>query len=145
MTSKREEILTALMRKIVSLETPDIKVFRNLDAPQKIPTGGIIIVRDNEAAKETEVFLNPLTYVYELVITVEIMVQHQDCEKRVYMLDDLLVKVGKLISANSSLNNLVEWMEAKPAEFTEESIEGAATVRSADVPVVIRFSSFQAD
>ncbi len=55
-------------------------------------------------------------------------------------LDLLLFLLEKVIDGDRTLNGLAEYVEAKTAEFADESIEGAATVRSAVVPVLVRFS-----
>jgi hypothetical protein len=52
----------------------------------------------------------------------------------------LLFLLEKVIDGDRTLNGLAEYVEAKTAEFADESIEGAATVRSAVVPVLVRFS-----
>jgi hypothetical protein len=138
-TSKREAIVQALVRAISVLENADTKVYRNLDKPLKIHTDGMIILRDNEAAKEIEVLLNPLSYTYELAVQLEVMVQHQDSNERSGMLDLLLSRLEVVINENCTLNGLAEHVEAKSAEFHDEPIEGAATIRIATVPVIVRF------
>jgi hypothetical protein len=138
-TSKREAIVQALIQAISVLEDADTKVYRNLDKPLTIPSGGMIILRDNEAAKEVDTLLNPLSYTYELTIQLEVMVQHQDADTRSRVLNFLLSMLEGVITGNPTLNGLAEWCELKPAEFHDEPIEGAATVRSAVVPVVVRY------
>ena len=138
--SKRESIVLALAKEITVLEDDDIRVYRNLDKPQKIPADGIIIIRDNDAAKEIDVLLNPVTYIFELIVQLEVMVQHQDANVRTKRLDELLLRIERVININRTINGLAEWVELKSAEFQDESIEGAATIRAAIVPVVVRFS-----
>jgi len=138
MPSVREQVLTALYTKLKALESSSVKVYRNLDKPQKLPSLGIIIVRDGTAG-DPEVLLSPLTYIYEHSALLEIMTQHADAATRDSQLDSLLASIGGIIAANRSLDNLAEWMEARAPEFLEEPIEGAATVKSATVPVMIRF------
>jgi hypothetical protein len=67
------------------------------------------------------------------------MTQHADATTRDNQLDGLLTAIGNVITANRSLDNLAEWMEARAPEFQAEPIEGAATVKSASVAVLIRF------
>jgi hypothetical protein len=140
MTSKREQILSALTTKIKILESANIKVYRNLDKPQKIPSGGIIILRDG-GGEEPEVLLSPLTYIYEHIVTLEVMVQNPDSAARDSALDDLLVNIGAIINANRTLNGLAEWVEARIPDFEEEPIDGAASVRTAIVQVMVRFNT----
>jgi hypothetical protein len=51
----------------------------------------------------------------------------------------LLISIGRILIADHSLNGLVEWMEPQVPEFREEPIEGAATIRSATVPIKVQF------
>ena len=141
MTSKREQILSALYTKVKALESATVKVYRNLDKPQKVPTGGIIILRDG-AAEEPEVLLSPLTYIFEHYVMLEAMVQNPDPAARNTALDALLANVGAVVSANRTLDGLAEWIEAKAPDFQEEPIEGAATLHTATVQIMVRFFTF---
>jgi hypothetical protein len=138
MTSKREQVLERLETKLKTLETANIKVYRNLDKPQKIPAGGIIILRDG-GGEEPEVLLSPLTYIYEHLVTAEIMVQSIDPTIRNSTIDALLVGIGSVINTNRTLDGLAEWIEARSPEFQEEPIEGAASIRTATVLIMVRF------
>lgn len=142
MTSKREQVLDRLATKLKTLETASLKVYRNLDKPQKIPSGGIVILRDG-GGEEPEVLLSPLTYIYEHLVTAEIMVQNPDPTIRNSTIDALLVGIGSVINANRTLDGLAEWIEARSPEFQEEPIEGAASIRTATVLIMVRF--FTAD
>jgi len=138
MTSKREQVINTLHTKLKILDSATVKVYRNLDKPQKIPSGGIIILRDG-ASDEPEVLLSPLTYIYEQLVTLEVMVQNPDSATRDTALDTLLANIGSVINAYRTLDGLAEWVEARSPEFEEEPIEGAASVRTATLQVMVRF------
>jgi len=138
MTSMREQVISRFYTKLKTLETTQVKVYRNLDKPQKVTTGGIIILRDG-SAEDPEVFLSPVTYIFEHLVTLEVMVQNPDSATRDASLDALLVSIGNIINANRTMDGLAEWVESHVPEFTEDAIEGAATVRLATVQVMIRF------
>ena len=138
MPSKREQILSTLYAKMKALETTRIKVYRNLDKPPTMPDTGIIVLRDG-SEEEPEVLLSPLTYIYEHLVTAEIMVQSPDPALRDSILDALLVSIGGVINANRTLDGLAEWIEARSPDFQEESIEGAASIRTATVLIMVRF------
>jgi hypothetical protein len=136
----REQVLDALFARLKTLESDQLKVFRNLDKPQKVPEEGIVILRDGSSA-EPEVLLSPLTYIYEHDALLEVVVQNPDQAARDAALDELLTIIGGAISADRTLGGLAEWIEARAPEFQDEPIEGAATIHSAAVPVMIRFST----
>jgi len=142
MPSKREQVLDRLFTKLKTLETATLKVYRNLDKPQVVPSSGIVVLRDG-VAQDPEVLLSPLTYIYEQLATLEVMVQNPDPATRDTLLDTLLVALSGVITANRTLDGLAEWVEARSPEFQEEPIEGAASIRAATVPVMVR--SFTSD
>jgi hypothetical protein len=88
MSSRREQILSALFANLQALETSHVKVYRNQDKPQKVE-GGLVIMRDG-ASEQPEVLLSPLTYIYEHIVPVEVMVQDADAAARDSELDALL-------------------------------------------------------
>ncbi|MFZ4542255.1 MAG: hypothetical protein ACOYNL_10785 [Rickettsiales bacterium] len=138
MPSKREQVLSTLLAKMKALETSSIKVYRNLDMPPQVPDTGMIILRDG-TEEEPEVLLSPLTYIYEHLVTAEVIVQESDAALRDSQIDSLLVSIGSVINANRTLNGLAEWVEARSPDFQQEPIEGAATIRTASVLIMIRY------
>jgi hypothetical protein len=138
MTSKREQVLNALYTAVKTLEGANLKVYRNLDKPQPIPSGGLIVLRDG-TGEDPEVLLSPLTYIYEHIVTMEVMVQNASSATRDTALDALLVSIGAIITANRTLGGLAEWVEARSPDFVDDPIEGAASVRLATVGVMVRF------
>ncbi len=140
MPSKREQVLDRLTTKLKTLEGATLKVYRNLDKPQQVSSGGMIVLRDGASA-EPEMLLSPLTYIYEHLAAVEVLVQHPDPAIRDSTLDALLVSIGGIINANRTLDGLAEWVEARSPEFQEEPIEGAASIRAATVLIMVRFAT----
>jgi hypothetical protein len=65
MTSKREQVLNTLYTKLKTLESATLKIYRNLDKPQKITSGGVVNIHDG-ASEEPEVLLSPLTYILSI-------------------------------------------------------------------------------
>ena len=141
MPSKREQVLDRLATKLKTIETATLKVYRNLEKSQQIPSGGMIVMRDG-VAEEPEILLSPLTYIYEQLIAVEVMVQNPDPAARDALLDGVLVAVSGVIAANRTLDGLAEWVEARSPEFQEDPIEGAASIRVATVQVMARFFTY---
>ena len=137
MSSVREQILSALFGNLRALETSTVKAYRNLDKPQKVE-GGMIIMRDG-AAEQPDVLLSPLTYIYQHLINIEVLVQNSDASTRDSQLDTLLAAIGGIITGDRSLGGLAEWVEAEAPAFIEEPIEGAPTVKMAQLSVMVRF------
>ncbi len=53
MASKRERIVEAVVT-LVQGALPGVKVQRNADKPERIPSSGVVIVRDGEAAARVD-------------------------------------------------------------------------------------------
>ena len=139
MSSVREQVLSALFTNLQALETSTVKVYRNLDKPQKVE-GGLIIMRDG-ASEQPETLLSPLTYIYQHLVQVEVLVQNSDAAARDSQLDAMLAGIGGVIIADRSLGGIAEWTEAEAPAFVEEPIEGAASVKMAQLSVMVRFTT----
>ena len=85
MPSTREQILSALFSAIQTIASAHVKVYRNMDKPQKIDDG-LIIMRDGESG-EPEILLSPLTYIYQHQVQLEISVQNADASVRDSQMD----------------------------------------------------------
>ena len=70
MASRREEVLDAI-KALVAGALPNADVKRNLDKPERVAPGGLVIIRDGDPG-EPEVLLSPLTYVYEHRVPIEV-------------------------------------------------------------------------
>ena len=85
MTSKREEVLDAI-KTLVASALPNADVKRNLAKPERIPPGGLAIIRDGDPG-EPEVILSPLIYVYTHRIPIELAAYETPSETRERVLD----------------------------------------------------------
>lgn len=139
MPSVREQILSAFFAELKTLESSLIKVTRNPDKLMKVPEKGAIITLQDGDSGEPEVLLSPLTYIYEHVATVEIVVNTAYTQSQGTSLDDLLMIIDNLILADRTLGGLAEWIEARAPEFVQEAVDGAPAFRAATVGVLMRF------
>jgi hypothetical protein len=110
MTSKREQVLDAVVT-LITAAAPEAKVERNLAKPERIPPGGLVIVRDGDPG-EPEVTLSPLTYVFSHRIPIEIAV-HQANDPREQALDAILGQIGIEVAGNRTLWGLCDFLEAE--------------------------------
>lgn len=90
--SKREIVLNALFER---LSTLDVAVKRNDPLPQKIPDGGLVILRDGNVG-EPEILLSPPCYIFTHRAELEVIVQKETPAERDQALDWLLVEIGEL-------------------------------------------------
>ena len=140
MASKREQVLAQLLTQLKTIESATLKIYRNMDKPQTIQSGGLVIMRDGDSP-EPEVLLSPLTYIYEHYVSLDVMVQDAVVASRDSKMDTLLVNIGTVLIANRTLGGLAEWVEPSAADIIEDPVEGAGTIRTASVRVMVRYAT----
>lgn len=134
MSSKREQVLDAL-KGLIGTALPDADVKRNLAKPERIPPGGLVIMRDGEPG-DPEVMLSPLTYVYTHRIPVEISVYESASDPREAVFDTLLGMIGTAIAADRTLGGLCDFLEAEAPTTDDIETAGAVAGRWADIAIL---------
>ena len=140
--SARETAIAALTSRLVTSlasRNPAPVVLRGETIPQRIPAGGLVVVRDGETVDETPI-LSPLAWQIEHRAEVEVTVAGATPAARTMLLDGLLVDIAAAISANRTLGGVVEWAQPGGATFEDVEFEGAAAARAASVPVTLFFT-----
>ena len=133
MTTQRETILAALHARLSALQATTL---RGDVLPERIPTDGLLILRDGEPG-EPDVTLSPLTYHYQHRVEIEAVVQGPD---RDGAFDMLCACIGAALAADRTLGGLCDWVEAEAPQPVDLPVEGAASLKAA----VIRVSLFYA-
>lgn len=133
MPTPRENILTALHER---LSTQSATVLRGDVLPERIPSAGILILRDGEPG-EPEVTLSPMTYHYEHRAEVEAVVQGA---ARDTTFDAVCASIGAALAADRTLGGLCDWVEAEAPRSVDLPIEGAASLKAAVITVVLHYS-----
>lgn len=134
--SVRELALTALSARLsaaLALRNPAAKLLRNETVPQRLPPGGLVVLRDGETGEETAI-LSPLAWQIEHRAVVEVVAASTA------LLDALLVEIGAAIIADRTLGGTVEWAQPGAPGFDDVETEGAAAVRAAAIPVTLVFT-----
>jgi hypothetical protein len=111
MPSKRETVLGAV-KALVAAALPGADLKRNLAKPERIPPGGLIVIRDGDPG-EQDVTLSPISYLYAHRIPVEIVAFESATLTREEVLDGMLAAIGAAIVANRQPGGLVDWIEAE--------------------------------
>ena len=134
MPSIRETILNALYVRLSALPGTAL---RGEVLPERIPTAGLLILRDGEPG-EPEVTLSPLTYHYQHRAEIEAVVQGTD---RDAAFDTLIASIGMALAADRTLGGLCDWVEAEAPQPVDLPVEGAASLKAAVIPVVLHYST----
>jgi hypothetical protein len=134
MTSKREQVLDAV-KALVAAALPNADVKRNLAKAERIPPGGLVIVRDGEPG-DPEVMLSPLTYIYTHRMPIEVAAYETSSQPREQMLDEMLGAIGAAVAADRTLGGLCDFLEAEAPSTDDVETAGARAGRWADAAII---------
>ena len=135
MPSKRETVLAALHARLQTLTAP---VLRGEVLPERIPSTGLIILRDGKPG-DPEVTLSPLTYFYEHRAELEVVIQSGTGRDALF--DALAASIGAALATNRTLGGLCDWVEAEAPEPVDLPIEGAAALKAAVITIVLHYAT----
>lgn len=133
--TKREDVLSALF---LGLQSLDATVLRGDVLPERVPSAGIMILRDGDPG-EPEVTLSPLAYHYEHRAEIEVVVQGATSRNETF--DALVAALGSILASDRTLGGLCDWVEPQAPEPVDLPIEGAASLKAAVVPVVLHYAT----
>lgn len=134
MSSKREQVLDAI-KALLSSALPNADVRRNLAKPERIPPGGLVVVRDGDPG-EPEVMLSPLVYVYSHRIPIELAAYETSSQSPEQVLDEMLGSIGVAVSGDRTLGGLCDFIEAQAPATDDVETAGARAGRWADAAIV---------
>jgi hypothetical protein len=140
---QREAAIAALYARLqpaLAARDPAPLVLRNETVPQRLPPGGLVVLRDGETAEETPI-LSPLAWAIEHRAEVEVTVAGATSAARAALLDALLADVAAAIAADRTLGGAVEWAQPGGPGFEDVEFEGAAAARAASVPITLFFTA----
>ena len=134
MPSTRETILQALL---AALQTVPATVLRGEVLPERVPAGGLLILRDGEPG-EPEVTLSPLAYHYQHRAEIEAVVQGA---ARDTAFDTLTASIGTALAADRTLGGLCDWVEAEAPRLIDLPVEGAPSLKAAVISVILHYTT----
>ena len=135
MPTTRETVLAALHARLQPLAALTL---RDEVLPERIPTAGLIILRDGQPG-EPEVTLSPLRYHYQHRAELEVVVQASN--GRTSAFDDLIAAIGAALESDRTLCGLCDWVEPEAPASVDLPIEGAAALKAAIITVVLHYTT----
>ena len=137
--SKAEQLLEALR---AVLETPPgASVERNSVLPEKIPDGGLIILRDGDPGEPEQALGGFGSTYYQHAVEIEVYVEEGDAATRDIAFDNLLRQVGAALDADVTLGGLAFGLTYGRPEPTIEAIAGAPAIKAATLTVTVDYES----
>ena len=136
MTSRREQVLAALLLRLQSDLTTNVR--RNEVLPERVPAEGLVILRDGDPG-EPDVTLNPRSEFYSHRVEIEAYMARDPAGGSEAALDALLGTIGTALSMDPSLGGLAENLTPSAPETGALAIEGAAPILTARLIVTVEY------
>ena len=134
MLSARETILAALYARLSMLPA---RALRGDVLPERIPTEGLLILRDGEPG-EPEVTLSPLAYHYQHRAEIEAVVQGPDRDAD---FDTLTASIGAALTEDRTLGGLCDWVEAEAPQPVDLPVDGGTSLKAAVITLVLHYTT----
>ena len=139
MPSKIEQILTALTDRLRAVLKA--KVERNTAAPEKIPAGGLIVLRDGDPGEPEQALGGVGSVYYSHAVEIEVYVEAADAAKRDAAFDALVQKIGAAFDADPALGGLAFGMTYGRPEIDTEAVAGAPAIKSGTIETIVEYET----
>jgi len=137
--SKAEQVLDAL-RGVLDL-VPGAVVQRNSVLPEKIPAGGLIILRDGDPGEPEQALGGFGSTYYQHAVEIEVYVEEGDAAARDAAFDALLQQIGAALEADPTLSGLAFGPTYGRPEPSIEAVPGAPAIKAATLTVTVDYES----
>jgi hypothetical protein len=137
--SKAEQVLEGLR---AALETVSGGVVqRNSVLSEKVPGGGLIILRDGDPGEPEQTLGGFGSTYYQHAVEIEVYVEEGDAAARDAAFDDLLQQIGVALAADPTLGDLAFGITYGRPEPAIEAVAGAPAIKSATLTVTVDYES----
>ncbi len=133
MPSKTEQVLTALGDRLRTV--PRAKIERNTAAPEKIPAGGLIVLRDGDPGEPEQVLGGVGSVYYAHAVEIEIYVEAGGTSARDAVFDNLVQEIGAVLDGDPTLGGLAFGMTYARPEIETEAVVGAPAIKTGAIEV----------
>jgi hypothetical protein len=137
--SKAEQVLNALKALLEAI--PDAVVQRNNVLPEKVPAGGLIIVRDGDPGEPEQALGGFGSTYYQHAVEIELYVEEGNAAARDAAFDDLLQQIGVALEGAPTLGGLAFGLTYGRPEPAIEAVAGAPAIKSATLTVTVDYES----
>jgi hypothetical protein len=137
--SKAEQVIDALNALLETI--PDAVVERNSVLPEKIPNGGLIILRDGDPGEPEQALGGFGSTYHQHAVEIEVYVEEGDAAARDIAFDDLLQQIGTVLDADPTLGGLAFGLIYGRPETSIEAIAGAPAIKSGTLIVTVDYDT----
>jgi hypothetical protein len=137
--SKAEQVLDTLK---TLLETvPGATTDRNSVLPEKIPDGGLIILRDGDPGEPEQALGGFGSTYYQHAIEIEVYVEEGDAAARDAAFDALLQQIGAALDADPTLSGLAFGLTYGRPEPAIEAVSGGPAIKSGTLIMTVEYET----
>jgi hypothetical protein len=138
-SSKAEQVLEGVKSLLETI--PDAVVERNSVLLEKVPGGGLIILRDGDPGEPEQALGGFGSTYYQHAVEIEVYVEQGDAAARDAAFDALLQQIGVALEADPTLAGLAFGLTYGRPEPAIEAIAAAPAIKSATLTVTIDYES----
>jgi hypothetical protein len=120
---------------------PAAVVQRNSVLPEKIPDGGLIILRDGDPGEPEQALGGFGDAYYQHAVEIEVYVEEGNAVARDAAFDALLQQVGAALEADPTLGGLAFGLTYCRPETSIEAVSGALAIKTATLSVTIDYET----
>jgi hypothetical protein len=137
--SKAEQMLGALKALLETI--PHAVVARNSVLPEKIPYGGMIILRDGDPGEPEQALGGFGNAYHQHAVEIEVYVEEGNTAARDAAFDALLQQIGAGLEAEPTLGGLAFGLTYGRPEPAIEAVIGAPAIKSATLTVTVDYET----
>lgn len=139
MASRSEQVLIALVDRLRALS--DISVERNSALPERVPDGGLVVVRDGDPGEPEQALGGFASVYYRHGIELELYAESGDQAIRDQTFDDLATAIGAALDADPTLGGLVFGMTYGRPEIMTDAVEGGPGIKTGTITLVLDYEA----
>ena len=137
--SKAEQVLDALKARLETV--PDAAVERNSVLPEKVPAGGLIILRDGDPGEPEQALGGFGNVYYQHAAEIEVYIEEGDAAARDAAFDALLQEIGTALETDPTLGDLAFGLTYGRPEPAIEAPAGAPAIKTATLTVTVDYET----
>ncbi len=139
MASKSETVLQALYVALAATLPPGATLLRNTVLPERVPAGGIMILRDGDPGAP-EALMSPPLYVYEHRAQIDVLVEAPE-DAREAAFDGLKLAIHAALDLDRTLGGACDYAIGEAPAPINIAIDGAEGFKAATIAVVLTYAT----
>ncbi len=123
------------------MTVPGAKIERNSAVPEKIPAGGLIVLRDGDPGEPDTALGGFGGVYYSHDVEIELYLEEGDAMARDAAFDTLVQAVGTVLETDPTLGGLAFGMTYGRPEIDTEAVAGAPAIKTGTITVTVEYET----